>query len=77
MARKKRYSSIRKTRRTRNPAAPCAHAAKDIYFFGQGKAEGTGGMRDILVGKSAELAEMTDPGLPVPPEFTIFRPRVP
>ena len=71
MARKKRASSTRKTRRTRSPAAPRAHAAKDIYFFGQGKADGTGGMGNILGGKGAGLADMTAAGLPVPPGFTI------
>lgn len=44
---------------------------KYIYFFGGGKAEGTGGMKDILGGKGAGLAEMTNAGVPVPPGFTI------
>ncbi len=71
MARKKTSSSTRKTCRTMNPAAARARAAKDIYFFGQGKADGNGGMGDILGGKGAGLAEMTEAGLPVPPGFTI------
>ncbi|MCX8029662.1 MAG: pyruvate, phosphate dikinase [Brevinematales bacterium] len=44
---------------------------KYVYFFGKGKAEGTGKMKDILGGKGAGLAEMTNIGLPVPAGFTI------
>jgi pyruvate,orthophosphate dikinase len=44
---------------------------KYVYFFGSGKAEGKGDMKDILGGKGAGLAEMTNAGLPVPPGFTI------
>jgi pyruvate,orthophosphate dikinase len=42
-----------------------------VYFFGNGKAEGTRRMRDVLGGKGANLAEMTNLGVPVPPGFTI------
>ena len=42
-----------------------------IYFFGAGKADGDGDMRDLLGGKGAGLAEMTRIGLPVPAGFTI------
>ena len=42
-----------------------------VYFFGDGGAEGKGGMKDLLGGKGAGLAEMTNAGLPVPPGFTI------
>src|SRR5579872_794658 len=42
-----------------------------VFFFGAGVAEGNGKMRDILGGKGAGLAEMTNAGLPVPPGFTI------
>jgi pyruvate,orthophosphate dikinase len=42
-----------------------------VYFFGGGKAEGNGAMKDVLGGKGAGLAEMTNAGLPVPPGFTI------
>ena len=42
-----------------------------MYFFGGGKAEGNGKMKDVLGGKGAGLAEMTNAGLPVPPGFTI------
>ncbi len=44
---------------------------KYVYFFGKGKAEGTGDMKEILGGKGAGLAEMTRIGLPVPAGFTI------
>jgi len=42
-----------------------------VFFFGAGTAEGNGKMRDVLGGKGAGLAEMTNAGLPVPPGFTI------
>ena len=42
-----------------------------VYGFGSGKAEGTAKMRDLLGGKGANLAEMANLGLPVPPGFTI------
>jgi pyruvate, orthophosphate dikinase len=45
--------------------------SKWVYSFGGGKAEGDGGMRDLLGGKGANLAEMANLGLPVPPGFTI------
>jgi len=45
--------------------------AKFVYFFGDGKAEGNAGMRNLLGGKGANLAEMTNLGIPVPPGFTI------
>src|SRR3970040_1387882 len=46
-------------------------ATKRVYFFGGGKAEGHGKMKDVLGGKGAGLAEMTNLGVPVPPGFTI------
>ncbi|HHT9119980.1 MAG TPA: pyruvate, phosphate dikinase [Candidatus Hypogeohydataceae bacterium YC41] len=44
---------------------------KYVYAFGNGKAEGNAEMRNILGGKGANLAEMSNLGLPVPPGFTI------
>ena len=44
---------------------------KYVYFFGAGKADGTGDMKELLGGKGAGLAEMTRIGLPVPAGFTI------
>ena len=44
---------------------------KRVYTFGDGKAEGTAEMRNLLGGKGANLAEMNLLGMPVPPGFTI------
>src|SRR5580700_6466050 len=44
---------------------------KYVYLFGNKKADGHGGMKPLLGGKGANLAEMTRIGLPVPPGFTI------
>jgi len=44
---------------------------KYVYFFGEGKAEGSAEMKNLLGGKGANLAEMTNLGIPVPPGFTI------
>lgn len=46
-------------------------AHKYVYFFGDGKADGNAQMKDLLGGKGANLAEMTNLGIPVPPGFTI------
>ncbi len=51
--------------------ASAATGAKHIYLFGDGHADGSADMRDLLGGKGAGLAEMTNIGLPVPPGFTI------
>ena len=45
--------------------------AQSVFFFGNGSAEGTRDMTDVLGGKGANLAEMTNLGVPVPPGFTI------
>jgi pyruvate,orthophosphate dikinase len=52
-------------------APKAGKAGKYVYFFGNGKADGDRSMRDTLGGKGANLAEMTNAGLPVPPGFTI------
>ena len=44
---------------------------KWVYTFGNGTAEGASGMKELLGGKGANLAEMSSLGLPVPPGFTI------
>jgi pyruvate,orthophosphate dikinase len=44
---------------------------KYVYFFGEGKADGKGAMKDLLGGKGAGLAEMTNLRIPVPAGFTI------
>ncbi|MGE5299936.1 MAG: pyruvate, phosphate dikinase [Acidobacteriota bacterium] len=46
-------------------------AKKYVYFFGSGKADGRTDMKNLLGGKGANLAEMTNLGIPVPPGFTI------
>src|SRR5712672_638586 len=53
------------------PATEAAKAGKWVFTFGDGKAEGKAGLRDLLGGKGANLAEMANLGLPVPPGFTI------
>jgi len=55
------------TRTQNRTAAP----TQWVYSFGDGKADGTGRMRDILGGKGAGIAEMTNAGIPVPPGYTI------
>ncbi len=53
------------------PALKTAPVNKWLYTFGNGKAEGKAGLKDLLGGKGANLAEMSAIGLPVPPGFTI------
>jgi len=59
--------TLPETREQKAGTAPVKYA----YFFGDGKAEGNGKMKNELGGKGAGLAEMTNAGLPVPPGFTI------
>jgi pyruvate,orthophosphate dikinase len=58
-------SEVKESRTSKQPGT------KYVYFFGGGKADGNGKMKDVLGGKGAGLAEMTNAGLPVPPGFTI------
>ncbi|MBU1996282.1 MAG: pyruvate, phosphate dikinase, partial [Candidatus Omnitrophica bacterium] len=44
---------------------------KYVYFFGAGQSEGKASMKELLGGKGANLAEMSNIGVPVPPGFTI------
>src|SRR5438876_2318219 len=55
----------------RKPAMEAVKSGKWVYTFGDGKAEGKAGLRDLLGGKGANLAEMANLGLPVPPGFTL------
>src|SRR5882672_5125099 len=60
----------------KSPVKPAAKPAdvksgQWVFTFGDGKAEGKAGLRDLLGGKGANLAEMANLGLPVPPGFTI------
>src|SRR3954452_15838651 len=60
---------------TQTPTMPADRehraAKRYIYAWGEGRAEGNAQMRELLGGKGAGLAEMTNAGLPVPPGFTI------
>jgi pyruvate,orthophosphate dikinase len=53
------------------PAPEAAKSGKWVFTFGDGKAEGKAELRDLLGGKGANLAEMANLGLPVPPGFTL------
>ncbi len=69
-------NTLRIKPQTRRPSArPSARSGgrstRQLYFFGRGKADGNGTMKEVLGGKGAGLAEMTKAGLPVPPGFTI------
>ena len=68
--RKTRRSTAKTGRATRSPRTS-RKPHKHVFFFGDGKAQGDRSMRDLLGGKGANLAEMTNAGLPVPPGFTI------
>ena len=57
--------------RAKSPKSKAAGAAKHVYLFGKSKTDGNGGMKPLLGGKGAGLAEMCRIGLPVPPGFTI------
>src|ERR1700682_2331 len=66
--------SKRKTSSRSTPATARSKktkAARYVYYFGDGHADGAGSMKPLLGGKGANLAEMTRIGLPVPPGFTI------
>jgi len=74
VAKKAAKKAVKKT--ARRPAKKAsrttrAKASKRIYFFGGGKADGDRDMKNLLGGKGANLAEMTNIGVPVPPGFTI------
>ena len=68
-----RRPTARKTKKTGKAVKVAIKMAtkKRVYFFGNAKAEGRGGMKDLLGGKGANLHDMTSMGLPVPPGFTI------
>src|SRR6476469_10786553 len=68
MATKRKVSS-RKTKK--GSQSKRSSKPKYVYYFGDGRADGTGKMKPLLGGKGANLAEMTRIGLPVPPGFTI------
>jgi pyruvate,orthophosphate dikinase len=59
------------TKKSPSPSAKPGSSTKMIYYFGKTKTEGRGDQKPLLGGKGANLAEMTNIGLPVPPGFTI------
>ncbi|MCC6345896.1 MAG: pyruvate, phosphate dikinase, partial [Nitrospirales bacterium] len=63
----------KKAQKSAKPARPAkaARAQKYVYFFGGGKADGKADMKNLLGGKGANLAEMVNLDIPVPPGFTI------
>ncbi len=63
--------TVAKTAAKAPKVAAAPKPGKWVYTFGDGKAEGRSGLRDLLGGKGANLAEMANLGLPVPPGFTI------
>jgi pyruvate,orthophosphate dikinase len=63
-------SAAKKTT-AKKAVATKARKTKYVYSWGDGKADGHGGMKPLLGGKGANLAEMTRIGLPVPPGFTV------
>ena len=60
-----------KTQKQTAPGTETSPPHKYVHFFGAAAAEGDRTMRDLLGGKGANLAEMTNAGLPVPPGFTV------
>ena len=73
VARRKAKASTIRMKKAGKGDGPAQRAkqGKWVYAFGGGKAEGRSGMRELLGGKGAGLAEMANLGLPVPPGFTI------
>src|SRR5438876_4052802 len=80
MVTKIKTSTRKKIQRTRRRSSSGGRAAfpekrkktrRYVYYFGDGHADGSGGMKTLLGGKGANLHEMTRIGLPVPPGFTI------
>jgi len=76
MSRKSKSSRSKSAPRSKSRSAPKAKGkavkkTRNVYYFGDGKADGAGSMKPLLGGKGANLAEMTRIGLPVPPGFTI------
>ncbi len=67
----KTKSSHSKSATKPKPKTGSAKSKRNVYYFGDGKADGAGSMKPLLGGKGANLAEMTRIGLPVPPGFTI------
>ncbi|MFQ3573404.1 MAG: pyruvate, phosphate dikinase [Thermodesulfovibrionales bacterium] len=58
-------------KKSTNEKTKSSAGKKYVYFFGAGKADGRADMKNLLGGKGANLAEMVNLGIPVPPGFTI------
>jgi len=71
MASKSKTKASRAKRALSSKKSAPARAPKYVYQWGAKKADGDGGMKNLLGGKGANLHEMTRIGLPVPPGFTI------
>ncbi len=71
MAKKKVKSKKIKISKSVKKIKEIKSSKKFVYFFGNGKADGSTKMKYLLGGKGADLAEMTNLGIPVPPGFTI------
>jgi pyruvate,orthophosphate dikinase len=70
-AKKNTAAAKKKPAARKQAAAPKQPKGKYVYFFGNGKADGTSQMKNLLGGKGANLAEMVNLQIPVPPGFTI------
>src|ERR1700760_4925482 len=68
-AKAKARAGLKPAKAANKPAA--AKSGQWVYSFGGGSAQGRAGMKELLGGKGANLAEMANLGLPVPPGFTI------
>ena len=71
IADKEKNKSITVKSVKRSSSSKTAGTKKYVYFFGKGQADGQADMKNLLGGKGANLAEMTNLGVPVPPGFTI------
>jgi pyruvate,orthophosphate dikinase len=63
--------TVKKTGARKAARRAASRPKKYVYFFGAGKADGTAEMKNLLGGKGANIAEMVNLGIPVPPGFTI------
>lgn len=68
---KKASAAVKRNHHSKGKKRMSEKSNKRVYFFGNGKAEGNGRLKNLLGGKGANLAEMTSLKIPVPPGFTI------
>ncbi|MAI77420.1 MAG: pyruvate, phosphate dikinase [Deltaproteobacteria bacterium] len=67
----RRKVAAKKKASRRKSRGQTRESARRVFFFGDGKADGDSQLRELLGGKGANLAEMTNLGVPVPPGFTL------